>query len=439
IQVGGGIGGLAAANSLADAGHNVTVLEATAIPGEIGAGIRIAANVTRVLHRWGLESKLREVAELDKLHSVLMFRYANGELISYMPGGDEGEKRYGAPTYHIHRSDLYNILYELAKPRITFRPASRVTSVHPSEPSVVLESGEKITADVIIGADGIHSVVRDVVLGSPQRTKYTGDSAYRFLLATDDMKSDPDLLSLVKEPTMSIWMGPQKHIVAYGVRGQKILNVSVIVEDGDEAASYSWTAESDSNDMRAQFSGWEPRVKKLLALIKSPSTLKYKLMDCVPLETWVHSEGSVALLGDACHPMLPYQGQGAAMAIEDAECLGRLFSHITNRKQVPSLLNAYQNIRFERATHIQQVSSNTRGFLHMADGPAQQARDARMRAGIEVRTALANEEYVPAEKQSIVERAMKARKEEDDVQYGYDISQVTDTWWEKNGSTIRLA
>ncbi|KAF9077437.1 FAD/NAD-binding domain-containing protein [Rhodocollybia butyracea] len=437
IQVGGGIGGLSVANSLANAGHEVTVLEAAAVPGEIGAGLQIAANVSRVLIRWGLSSKLKEVAELDKPQSVSIYRYADGEMISSLQAGEEeGEKRYGAPTYHLHRNDLYKMLYDLAKPRIMIRFASRVTSVDPTDPSVVLQSGEKITADIIIGADGIRSIVRDAVLGGPQKAKYTGDSAYRFLVPTDDMKSDPDLLSLINEPSLFVWAGPQKHLGAYGIRGQKIFNVAACVEDGDEEASYSWTAKGDTDKMRAEFSGWEPRVEKLLALVKSPHVLKYKLMDCVPLKTWVHPHGHVVLLGDACHPMLPYRAQGAAMAIEDAECLGRLFSHVTNRKQVPFLLRAYQDIRFERATHTQRVSSGARDVLHLADGPEQQLRDARMRAGVEVRTALSGGENVSAEKQLMVERAMRTREEEDDAQFGYDISQVTDKWWEENGSTI---
>ncbi|KAF9077438.1 hypothetical protein BDP27DRAFT_1312435 [Rhodocollybia butyracea] len=414
----GGIGGLSVANSLANAGHEVTVLEAAAVPGEIGAGLQIAASLYDVV--------LKEVAELDKPQSACIYRYADGEMISSMQADrEEGEKRYGAPSYQLHRNDLHKMLYDLAKPRIMIRFASRVTSVDPSEPSVVLQSGEKIAADVIIGADGIRSVVRDAVLGGPQKAKYTGDSAYRFLVPTDDMKSDPELLSLINEPKLFIWAGPQKHIVAYGIRGQKIFNVAAFVEDGDEEASYSWTAKGDTDKMRADFAGWEPRVEKLFALVKSPHVLKYKLMDCVPLKTWVHPQGHV-----------PYRAQGAAMAIEDAECLGRLFSHVTNRKQIPFLLDAYQDIRFERATHTQRVSSDARDIFHFSDGPEQQLRDARMRAGVEVRTALSGGENVSAEKQLMVERATKTREDEDDLQFGYDISQVTDKWWEENGSTI---
>ncbi|KAE9409683.1 FAD/NAD(P)-binding domain-containing protein [Gymnopus androsaceus JB14] len=434
IIVGGGIGGLATAYSLASAGHTVTVLEAVAVPGEIGAGVQVASNVTRILTRWGLGSKLKEIAGRDKVESILINRYVNGETILRMPGGDEAEKRYGAPTYHVHRADLYNMLYELAKPYITFRAGSRVTSIDPSTPSVTLDSGEKVTADVIIGADGIRSVVRDIVVGHPQKVKYTGDSAYRFIIPAEDMLTDPDLGSLVDK--LCVWAGPQKHIVSYGIRGQKCINVVACVEDEDEAAGYSWSAQSDSDGMRAQFSGWESRVIKLLALVKSPHILKFKLMDCAPLETWVHAQGRVTLMGDACHPMLPYRAQGAAMAIEDAEVLGKLFSHVTHHKQIPSLLKAYESIRFERATTTQRRSTESREFWHLSDGAQQEARDARLRAGMEVQQALAKGQIVASEKLSAVEHGRKTRQAEDDEQYGYDVGQETDKWWEENGARI---
>ncbi|KAE9409680.1 FAD/NAD(P)-binding domain-containing protein [Gymnopus androsaceus JB14] len=227
---------------LASAGHTVTVLEAVAVPGEIGAGVQVASNVTRILTRWGLGSKLKEIAGRDKVESILINRYVNGETILRMPGGMKLKNDTGEP------------------------------------------------------------------------------------------------------------------------RGRKFINVAACAEDEDEAAGYSWSAQNDSDGMRAQFSGWESRVIKLLALVKSPHILKFKLMDCVPLETWVHAQGRVTLMGDACHPVLPYRAQGAAMAIEDAEVLGKLFSHVTHHKQIPSLLRAYESIRFERATTTQRRSTESREF-----------------------------------------------------------------------------
>ncbi|KAE9392388.1 FAD/NAD(P)-binding domain-containing protein [Gymnopus androsaceus JB14] len=433
--VGGGIGGLASAYSLASAGHRVTVLEAVPVPGEIGAGIQITPNVTCILTRWGLGSKLKEIAGRDTPESVLI-HHANGETLLRMPGGDETEKRYGAPTYHIHRADLHNLLYDLAKPHITFRRASRVSSIDPS-------LHQTFIADVIIGADGIRSVVRDVVVGHSQQVRYTGDSAYRFMIPTEHMLSDPDLRPLVNK--RCVWAGPQKHLVAYGIvwvcfrrefRGRKLLNVAALVEDKDEEAGYSWTAQSDTDGMRAQFLGWEPRVTKLLALVKSPQVLKFKLMDCAPLETWVHAQGRVALMGDACHPMLPYRAQGAAMAIEDAEVLGKLFSHITHPKQIPSLLKAYESIRFERTTNTQRLEAEFRELYHLRDGPEQEARDARLRMGMEVQDALEKGQAIASEKLSAVECGQRTRQAEDDAQYGYDVGQETDKWWEENGATI---
>ncbi|KIK68672.1 hypothetical protein GYMLUDRAFT_92186 [Collybiopsis luxurians FD-317 M1] len=436
-SVGGGIAGLAVAFSLATAGHRVTVLEAVAVPKEVGAGIVIAANVSRILIRWGLSSKLEEIAHHDRTQATFLYRYQNGETLASFIGGDAGEQRYGGPSYHLHRADLRDMLYDIARPHINYRAGSRVASVNPSEPAVVLDSGEMLTADMVIGADGIRSIVRDIVLGEPHEAQYTGDSAYRFVLPAEDVKKDPQLSPLVERATISVWTGPQKHLVVYGIRNQKNLNVVALVEDADESAEYSWTSESDTEGMRAQFRGWEPRVQNLLALVKSPTTLKYKLMDSEPLKTWVHPQGRVALVGDACHPMLPNRAQGAAMAIEDAECLGRLFSHITRREQIPLLLKAYENIRFERATTTQRLSSESRGYFHLPDGPAQRARDAGMRAEMEVLAALAKGETVPPEVLSMVENGRKSRQKEDDAQYKYDITQVTDNWWQENGVAMQ--
>ncbi|KAJ4489914.1 hypothetical protein J3R30DRAFT_3417294 [Lentinula aciculospora] len=435
LIVGGGIGGLATANALARVGHRVTVVEAVEVAGEIGAGIQLAANVTRILIRWGLGPKLEEIAGLDNLKYISLYRYEDGMTLLHMPYGNEGEQRYGAPTYHVHRADFYDMLYDLAKPYITFRPGSRVVSVDPLGPSVVLESGEKISADIIIGADGIRSVVRDIVLGGSQQAKYTGDSAYRFLIPTEDMLLDPDLRPLVENASVSVWTGPQKHLVGYGIRGKSTYNVVACVEDGDEKATYSWTAKSDTNGLRTQFAGWEPRIGKLLALIRSPYILKYKLMDCAPLTSWVHQQGRVALVGDACHPMLPYRAQGAAMAVEDAECLGVLFSHITNLNQIPSLLKAYEDIRYERATTTQRLSTENRETYHLPDGPEQQARDSRLQLRMKAHAAVANGEFISSENRSIVERGMRSRQQEDDLQYGYDISLTTERWWQENGTS----
>ncbi|KAF5341508.1 hypothetical protein D9757_014255 [Collybiopsis confluens] len=422
LVIGGGIAGLATAYSLAAAGHTVTILEAAASPKEVGA------DVTRILFRWGLASKLEEIAHNDRMLNTYLCRYKNGEILASYAGGDEAAQRYGGPSYLLHRADLHGVLYDLATPHIIYRGSSRITTINPHEPSAVLDSGESVVADLIIGADGIRSIVRDAFVGGSQQARYTGDSAYRFVLPGDDVNKVPELRSLLERPTVSVWVGPQKHFVAYGIRNQQNLNVAAFVEDADQSAEYSWTSESDTDGMRAQFKGWDPR--------RSPTTLKYKIMDSQPLKTWVHPSGRVTLVGDACHPMTPYRAQGAAMAIEDAECLGKLFSHITRLEQIPFLLKAYENIRFERATTIQRLSAESGPYYHLPDGPAQQERDDRMRSEMEVRDALAKGEIVPPEVVATVENGRKTRQIEDDAQYKYDMTQVTEKWWAENESAM---
>ncbi|KAE9404011.1 FAD/NAD-binding domain-containing protein, partial [Gymnopus androsaceus JB14] len=381
--VGCGIGGLAAAYALGQAGHAVTVVESSPFIGEIGAGIQVAPNLSRILIKWGLGQKLKSVAENDKPTWFTFRRYDTGEHIGMSRLEGKLDRAHGAPWYVVHRADLQGMLFSIASSYMNLRLNSKVVSLDLGDqdrPSVTLQTGEVISGDLVIGADGIHSIVRSCVTGQTEipLSIPTGEVAYRIVLPTDTFSDDPQLKALIDEPKITCWIGPGKHVVGYCMRERKEYNM-VLIKGGDGHA-YSWTEKGDPDEMRAGFTGWDPCLQKLLS--RAEEILESKLLICRPLESWIHKSGRAVLLGDSCHPMLPYRAQGAAMAIEDAAVLGNLFSRISHLSEIPELLKAYENLRHARVTATQAASALNRGVYHLADGKEQEERDAAMRSAM---------------------------------------------------------
>ncbi|KAJ7883268.1 hypothetical protein B0H13DRAFT_2538404 [Mycena leptocephala] len=377
IIVGCGLGGLAAAHCLGRAGHTVTVFESASSIGEVGAGIQISPNSSRLLIRWGLGDALKRASV--KPQSITFRRYKTGHRVGWTKWGENMDRDYGAPYYHVHRADLLDMLFKLAAPYMTLHLNSRVVSLDPDLCQVTLDSGQTFLGDVILGADGVKSMIREVVVGRPDKPTPTGDAAYRALIPTSEMEKDPELKPLVDHPEMTGWIGPGRHIMGYCIRGAKEYNLVMLHPDRGTREAYN--VPGCVRTMRADFAHWEPRVEKLLALVSD--TLIWPLFDRDPLDTWIHPSGKVALMGDACHPMLPYRAQGSAMAIEDAAVLGVLFSHITSRRQIRPFLDAYQALRYPRTTETQLASRLNQKIFHLPDGPEQEARDISMRQGME--------------------------------------------------------
>ncbi|KAG2052590.1 FAD/NAD(P)-binding domain-containing protein [Suillus hirtellus] len=430
VVIGCGLGGLAAAYCLAQAGHNITILEAASAIGDVGAGIQSSPNVSRLLMRWGLGPQLQEIGV--KIQALSLKRWSNDEVVGWTPLGDLIDKEYGFPFYLLHRADFHRVLYEAAEPHCNIRVNSRVVSVDPSKPSVTLASGEIIYADLLIGADGVKSVTREYVVGGPDKPRATGDAAYRALIPAEKLLQDDDLRPLVEKMESNIWMGPGGHIVGYTIRAKKEFNLVMMHPDDTEGGIESWTAEGNVDKMIETYKGWNTTVQKLLALV--PSTLNWRLMDRDPLPSWVHKDGKLALLGDSCHPMLPYRAQGSAMAIEDAAVLGNLFSHCSDRSQIAPLLYAYQSIRYHRATATQRSSSLNRFIFHKPDGPEQEERDREMRAAKEDALRVAR-----GEKSTYTLTGNSnqwADKTKSDIQFGYDADEEAEKWWLVNGKRL---
>jgi salicylate hydroxylase len=362
--VGGGIGGLTAALALLQAGFDVRVYEQAHTLPMTGAGIQLAPNCTRVLARLGLLPKLAGVAVRPGAFEFR--RWDDGRLLSQTPLGDSVEATYGAPYLHAHRGDLAAVLAD-AVPADRIELGRRcVDVVHRGEhPEVVFADGSRAAADVVVGADGIHSAVRQALSGVT-RARFTGHVAYRGLVPAERIAH----LGLQRRCTVRL--GPGAHFVHYFVGGGRLLNVVCVAEERAWRRE-SWTDRADVAEVRAAFRGWHPLVRELIDAMDVP--LKWALFDRDPLPSWSH--GAVALLGDACHPMLPYGAQGYAQAVEDAAALAAcLAADVGN--DVATALRRYGSLRQERAARVQAISRANGVRFHLADGPEQELRDAAM-------------------------------------------------------------
>lgn len=362
--IGGGIGGLAAALSLFRAGLDVHVYEQARDMREVGAGIQVSPNATRILHRLGLAEKLAIVSVQPlALHQR---RWDDGRTLSCAPLGEAVEAACGAPYYQAHRADLLNALLSRF-PAERLHVGHRLTYLvdHGNRVEGHFENGKSTTVDVLVGADGIHSAVRRILFGgeSPQ---FTGCVAYRGVVAADR-------LAHLKLPVeFQIWMGPHKHFVHYFVRSGHLVNFVALV-DQDSWTRESWTEQAEVADVLTAFEGWHPQVLSILGAVDE--AFVWGLFERPPMEHW--SAGRVTLLGDACHAMLPFWAQGAAQAIEDGAVLAACLAKIGG-PDISQALRLYESLRLPRASRVQAASKENKTRFHLPDGPQQRQRDAQL-------------------------------------------------------------
>jgi salicylate hydroxylase len=364
--IGGGIGGLSAALSLLRAGVEVAVYEQSSALGEIGAGVQVSPNASRVLHAVGLADAL--AATGVKPLAWHQRRWDDGRTLLRSPLAEPLEATFGFPHYQVHRADLLAALAE-AVPAERIHLGRRLDGVtdHGDHAEARFVDGSRVEADAVVGADGIHSRVRHALFG-PEQARFTGCAAYRGLVPAGDL-ADLDL-----EVTAQVWMGPGRHFVHYFVRRTELVNFVAVVEQ-DRWTRESWTDRGDVGEALAAFEGWHPQVRTILGAVEE--TYIWGLFDRAPLPRW--TVGRVTLLGDACHPMLPFMAQGAAQAIEDGATLAACLAD--DGTDVTSRLERYEALRRPRASRLQAMSTTNKTRFHLPDGPAQQERDAEMAAG----------------------------------------------------------
>ena len=273
----------------------------------------------------------------------------------------------------VHRADLHEALLAAARRAgVAVRTGKRVVDYDFEAPSATTQEGEVFRADLLIGADGIKSVARPLLTGQPDAPRDTGDVAYRILIPGQRLLADPELADLITDPCTTSWCGPDAHLVGYPIRGGELYNIVVCAtSQHNETTDETWVVRGDNRELCARFGDWEPRVRKLCAL--TGDFMKWRLCDLPDLARWAHPAGRAALLGDSCHPMLPYLAQGAAQSFEDAAALRRCLA--LEEADLGGALRRYEAARMPRASLVQAKTREHQYILHIEDGEEQRARD----------------------------------------------------------------
>lgn len=350
VVVGGGLGGTAAAVALAQAGIDVRVYEQARQLTEVGAGVSLAPNGLRMLDRLGVSDG---IARLGARHFSTQLRLGDGRPARHEP------HQFAQPGRNvgIHRADLLALLAEQLPPG-TVRTGHRCTgfSQDADGATVGFDNGTTVTADVVIGADGIHSVLQGHVV-EPAEPVFSGVVAYRGLV--------PSMAGYPAD-TMRMWVGESKHFLVFPVRAGQLLNYVGFVPS-DTSVRESWSASGDPAALAAHFAGWDPVIGDVIAAISGPggSGFQWGMYDRAPLRRW--SSGRLTLLGDAAHPMLPHLGQGVNQALEDAVAVATLLAGCASSAGVPQALAAYEGLRRDRTARV-QLGSRRNGAGYDSSG-----------------------------------------------------------------------
>ncbi|MEE9453472.1 MAG: FAD-dependent monooxygenase [Paracoccaceae bacterium] len=340
--LGAGIAGLAAATALSQRGATVTVLEQAVELGEVGAGLQIGPNGVAVLEALGLFERAAALANVPEVISLRDIK--TGREVANLPMGENAVQRWGHPYWQFHRADLLGLLADAARAAgADIRLGQRV------ENATDLEG-------LVIAADGVRSATRTQVFGGVP-AKFTKQSAWRGVIAADKLPYE-----IVNAAT--IYMGPGRHLVTYPLRGGSMVNFVAVTEQA-EWADEGWSIPDNPANLRAAFAMATPEVRTLLGAVDE--TFRWGFFNHPPLPLWVR--GNVALIGDACHPMLPYLAQGAVMALEGAWVLARELE----RLGIPEGLAEYQRLCKPRATRVQRAAASNATAYHLRRGPMRSA------------------------------------------------------------------
>ncbi|KAF5612032.1 salicylate hydroxylase [Fusarium subglutinans] len=384
--MGAGMGGLGAALALAKRGFkHVDVYETASSLGFVGAGIQMAPNMGRILDRLGCWDDIEREATCVAGSSIRQGA-TNVELAHVDMPDIKG--KYGFSHLCGHRASLAGHLYKACKKEsaITFHFATSLVEVESFAPKVIFKlqprDGEAFTreADILLGADGIKSVTRSQLLqqvnATPEEAE-TGQAAYRIMLKREDMEHDPELLSLLDSDEVVRWVGEKRHIIAYSIANKSIYNLSTVQPDDNfaSAPSITYTTKGSKKVMLEVFETFCPLVQKMLNLVPEGEVCEWRLRMYKPLPTW--TQGSVALLGDACHPTLPHLSQGAAMAIEDGSTIAEVLSLApdTRPETIAKCLKVYEQSRKEWTSNLVQMAYMSGRTLHLGEGKAKEERD----------------------------------------------------------------
>ncbi len=360
--IGGGIAGLTVAASLLRAGIECTVYEQATVFADAGAGIQLAPNSARILHRLGLAGALERRA--TRAHAIETRRWQDGAPLARTELGASCAERYGAPYYLIQRADLHRSLLELLPPGVV-RHSAACTAVEERPDGVTLRfaDGTSEEAGVVVGADGIHSALRNTLVGD--RPRFSGHTVHRGLVAAGRLPS------LFEVPKVLFWLGPNGHVTSYPIARHGLVHFSAVITS-PEWDPEVWSAPSRPEEAAAAFAGWNTDVAELIRAAEG--THHWALFDRDCVGGW--STGRMTLAGDAAHPMVPYLSQGANQAIEDAWVLADLLS-AADVDPGPAL-RRYEELRLPRVREVHRRSRERGHEFHLPDGPQQRLRDRSM-------------------------------------------------------------
>ena len=357
--IGGGIGGLTAAAALRARGFEIHVYERAPTLSEVGAGIQIGPNGVRVLYAMGLKPQLDEFACSTPKFVSLAYDTARFRLSE--PLSDMSVAKYGAPYLTMHRADLYGALAASVPDKNIHENQTCIAAGTRGETAFAhFADGAEIEADLVIGADGVRSAVRESLFGA-DKPRYTGLTCFRAIVPMQCVPEEvgPDRLNLRADNAG--WIGPKGHVICYPIRAGKMLNIFAGFVN-DDWAEESWTIPATKADMQDIFAGWSPILLDMLA--QSEAGFKWGLRDRDPMEQW--TQGRVTLLGDAAHPMMPTLAQGGCQAIEDGWTIARCVGSDSN--DIPNALAAYERERRPRTALVQLQARQQ--FLNNKKSPA---------------------------------------------------------------------
>ena len=391
--IGAGMGGLTCALALAKRGfQDIHVFEYAKDLGFVGAGIQLAPNMARILDRLGVWSDIERQAVVIKDTSIRQGS-TDSELghvdLAYL------HSTYGYPHMVGHRSSLASSIYEgcLRESAIKFHFSTNITHITSFSPRPTFTATPKdskispyqVNADVLLAADGVKSMIRPALLEKTSATAEiidSGQAAYRIMLDRDQLQGHPDLLKLMDTDRATRWIGERRHIIAYPVSNNTIYNISTAQPDVNFAAapSATYTTRGSKKQMLSVYADFCPMIHKMLDLVPEGEVCEWKLRYHSPLPTWVH--GSVALVGDACHPTLPHLAQGAAQAIEDAAVLGVVLSRLPDPSpgSIRRALKVYERVRKDRAEALVEMAAANGRSMHLGEGAAKEERDKQFAA-----------------------------------------------------------
>ncbi|KAJ7471053.1 hypothetical protein FB451DRAFT_326145 [Mycena latifolia] len=418
--IGASVAGLSCAIALRRIGHKVTLIEKShdLTNAEPGRGVRMPPNLTKILFHWGLKDRLKAISvKSEAIHIVLG---DTGELLGTQVWDEELLRETRGEYLFAHLSDLIQLLYDEATSQgVEFRLGTTAVSIDLEQVTITTHSGELLQADVIVGADGIRGLTRQILLREEDIDEPADRQTmwmYSATIAKQKIIDNPDVKRLYDQTTLFCWLGDGHSAVGYPVGGKEEFAVCAYGPHRVDG--------SPLDGIREYLDHAEPRLKNLSPLLSS-SLRRHPVIECEPLEDWVSGTGRMVIIGTAAHPIPPGSIQESAMAVEDGAVFARLFSHLITREQIGQFLWAFQEIRQPRCAAATESETHIMYYTCMPPGEDQEARDrgfrAKNAAGVQALQAGGDEEETPE------------WREVKEI-FGYDVEDEADDWWVGWGS-----